>query len=280
MKLGVAMPFCESKTSTVVPQPSLRQIDVKNFKLLTPFVYRDPTDGNRPYFVHSQARNASTTDLASVPSLLWGLIAPYGHQTLPALLHDQLCDVAAAMKKRSGNKRALVIRTNANRLFLVSLAEQQVPWTRRWMMWAAVELAGLASYAKRRFFAVLALTLSGLYCSLGWPMGHFFDLAWWDFTGWYRLLALVPAALGLAKPAWFAIAAIGSYALLPVAVVLIVVGLATGLIWLIPSGFWWSLKKVLPRVEAGPIPIFGPTALLVRSDPTERLTGVRLSPPG
>jgi hypothetical protein len=74
------------------------------FKVLTDFGYTiQPADSIRrapnvappwwdlksiDYFV----AKGIDTDLASVPPFLWGVIASYGHHTLPAILHDVLCD--------------------------------------------------------------------------------------------------------------------------------------------------------------------------------------------
>ncbi len=56
------------------------------------------------------------TDLATVPNLLWGLMASYGKQTLPALLHDMLCDEASDTKKEGDRQRAYQDRRFADNL--------------------------------------------------------------------------------------------------------------------------------------------------------------------
>ena len=42
------------------------------------------------------------TDLASVPAIMWGIVASYGDHTMPALLHDTLCTKAERATPGSG----------------------------------------------------------------------------------------------------------------------------------------------------------------------------------
>jgi|GEM_PF-5640979 len=85
---------------------------------------------------------AFRTDLASVPPPLWGVIASYGRQTLPAILHDSLTQ--AAGKLQSGPlKRAA--RRRADDIFLHTLMEGGVSGRKSWAMWAAVRMFGSAS---------------------------------------------------------------------------------------------------------------------------------------
>lgn len=67
------MPFRVSESDATAPLPVLRVYATKTFQLREPFVYRDPvTNTDTAVPAH---QNTDTTDLASVPSLLWGFIA-------------------------------------------------------------------------------------------------------------------------------------------------------------------------------------------------------------
>jgi hypothetical protein len=72
------------------------------------------------------------TDLASVPRPLLWLVGRYGIHTPAALIHDRLIE---AEELPSGLNERLV-----DRYFRFMLKDLGVPFTRCWMMWAAVAL--------------------------------------------------------------------------------------------------------------------------------------------
>ncbi|NQX26764.1 DUF1353 domain-containing protein [Microbacteriaceae bacterium VKM Ac-2854] len=102
------------------------------FVLTSGFVYLDPFSGER---VEVPA-NPEPGDLASVPSFLWGLLAPFGRQTAPALMHDHLRRRLAAAPP---TRRAALAR-QADRLFRSALLDSGVSIPRAWLMWAGVSL--------------------------------------------------------------------------------------------------------------------------------------------
>ncbi|MFV0527018.1 MAG: DUF1353 domain-containing protein [Acidimicrobiales bacterium] len=97
----------------------------KRWRLVEPFLYR----GKRDLF---SVPRGFTTDFASVPRVVVWLLPRYGRWTQAAILHDYLWALA-----REGQ----VSRVDADGLFYRALRELQVPFLRRWMMWAAVRLA-------------------------------------------------------------------------------------------------------------------------------------------
>jgi len=125
------MPFTNSDESDF-PVPVLAQIGRKTFEIREVFKYRRRNAD--PWTVVPSAPKYATTDLASVPGFLLWLVPRYGAHTLAALLHDQL------VKDPPGGQRSA-----ADDIFRDALAELQVPWLRRWIMWAAVALGTLAS---------------------------------------------------------------------------------------------------------------------------------------
>jgi hypothetical protein len=106
--------------------------DAGLFVLTCGFVYLDPCSGERI----SVPADPVPGDLASVPSFLWGLIAPFGRQTAPALMHDRLRRQAAAAPP---SDRAAMSR-RADRLFRSGLLDSGVSVPRAWLMWAGVSL--------------------------------------------------------------------------------------------------------------------------------------------
>jgi hypothetical protein len=110
------------------PVPVLAQVDRKQFEICVPFKYRQDDDAE--WIIVPKNEDFLSTDLASVPGVLLWLVPRYGVHTLAALLHDQLVDDPET-----------VDRNGADRIFRNALGELEVPWIRRWMMWAAVSLA-------------------------------------------------------------------------------------------------------------------------------------------
>lgn len=246
-----------STSDASLPEPTLKVVDIKSFQLLTGFDYVDPVSGTT-YHVPPQLAG-QTTDLASVPSLLWGLVAPYGHQLLPALLHDHRCDLADVAKKASGRTAAPPIRTEGDLLFRRGLQDRGVPWSRRWLMWAAVSLDGYFAYD----IAALALTVLALVAGF---ISLVAGIGW--LHGWTQVAVLIaPGLVGFTERRHLAVAALGTYGL-PLALVAGVGTAVAGLvIWLVPSGLSWLFQSLLGAVtfgvvpKPGPPPIFGPTAL-------------------
>ena len=163
---------------------------------------RGPEDGN-------------STDLASVPGFLWGVVASYGLHTLPAIVHDALCVWAA---NRPTAREKLTARAEADRIFLCAMKETAVPWAKRWVMWAAVRLGGLWTHSKSRLFALIIVLALGLWMWLSllneWEMsvglnvsiGLLVPLVVAAFSEWARVgLILVGALLpiGIASAAAF-----------------------------------------------------------------------------
>src|SRR5918999_2146745 len=105
----------------------LAQIGRNTFALRKGFTY---TFGDESFVVHPAPPDADEpgekgiTDLASVPWILWWLVASYGRHTRAALVHDQLVDE--------------IERHKADRIFRGALEELGIHWVRRWFVWAAV----------------------------------------------------------------------------------------------------------------------------------------------
>ncbi|MBD7996998.1 DUF1353 domain-containing protein [Oerskovia gallyi] len=145
----------------------LRQLPVSGrwkvwFEVLTPFGYtsRPADEQSRTGPVWRRASIEQTvpaglvTDLASVPMPLWGVIASYGRQTLPAILHDATSRALADSDVPPSGRRAA--RRDADRLFRETLRETGTGPVRRWLMWAAVRIFGSLPVAVVFLLAVVA----------------------------------------------------------------------------------------------------------------------------
>ncbi|MGR2752886.1 DUF1353 domain-containing protein [Agromyces arachidis] len=160
------------------------------FELRAPIVYVDDETGRR-YRAPAAGEAplpAGITDLASVPTPLWGFIASYGRQSAPAVLHDAQSLAAAALGDRG---RALVQRRDDDLVFRRALIEQGVPRLRAWLMWAWVSADRERTYAGAAGWlllgqvglGVLAVAASVVLAVLAGP--------------WWLALALAPAAAAL-----------------------------------------------------------------------------------
>jgi hypothetical protein len=195
------------------PDPELRQVDEDTFVILRSFCYRapraDPDEGTvylvpgedfepPPAHRSSEPRlvvpsdTSGRTDLASVPSLFWWLIASYGNHTRASLLHD-------ALYVDEGPPP--VPRRTADRLFLTALREpgpQKGGAFRHWLMWAAVSAFG----------------------TMRWHLGVLFALqlvAVWALTIWAVVWAWGDGVGGIGWNAWeIALAFLASLAFLVV----------------------------------------------------------------
>lgn len=127
---GDAMPFTDTDGSS----PSHLQLEpagLHDFYVVRGFKYRAPGAHGAEYVV--QGNYQEKTDLASVPFLLQWFVRST-ECIHPAVLHDHLW-----------RKRPDVPLEESNRVFRVAMHEQlPIPFLRRWVMWAAVSLAGLA----------------------------------------------------------------------------------------------------------------------------------------
>ena len=141
------------------------------------------------------------TDLASVPWAIWWLVAPFGRQTAPALVHDVLI----------GRRTPVARRRKADALFLDALGDTGMGWVRRRLMFAGVALGGTLPRIFGPFalllFAHLAAILVALACGRWWLL-LWLVIAWacWTvvpFSSWrdrFTTLLLVLLAAPVIVP--------------------------------------------------------------------------------
>jgi len=75
-------------------------------------------------------------DLASIPRLLWWLVAPFELSLAAPLLHDYLYRVQVRSRRES------------DRLFRLVMRCEKVGWLRRWVAWLAVRVFGWFAWRK------------------------------------------------------------------------------------------------------------------------------------
>lgn len=161
-----------------------RPADGYRFELRAPVVYLDPVSGRRyraPAIGDAFAPHGAT-DLASVPTPLWGFIASYGRQSAPAVLHDEQSILAAELGDR---RAALEVRRVDDRVFRTALREQGVPRLRALLMWAWVSADRERTYGGAAGWLFLAQVGLGVVA----------------------IVASVVLAVAFAQPWWVALAA-------------------------------------------------------------------------
>lgn len=255
------MPFLKPNGESG-PEIQLRQVGPNSFQVMTPFKYQDPIDGGfHDVPAHDATKPSDSTDLASVPWILWWFIASYGHQTRPALLHDHLVRPGA------------FDRHKADRIFRTALCESGVGFWRRWTMWAAVSvLTVMKKHTFRFVLLVVQLTLGLVLLSWAVLTGAGFlpatiDLSWLPWIGASWVISEIPAPWLVWLPVplvlasiwgkWFPLPAIGTYAgfvLLPATLAVV---LTISLLSIFRTA-WWILNG--GQLPDGGGPFIKPTA--------------------
>jgi hypothetical protein len=127
----------------------VRQDGATDWVTLRPLVYR----GKFEVFEVDEGVRA---DFASVPRPFVWFLPRYGRYTKAAILHDYLCKEKVAT--------GLLSRADADGIFRQAMRTLDVPFLRRWIMWAAVRVGALSSAAGRtgwlsRSWAVLPVAI-------------------------------------------------------------------------------------------------------------------------
>jgi len=243
------MPFIDSHGAPLDGVELLyRPASVRLFQLEQGFAWIDPRSGSRTDIpAHDLSRPATdrnnSTDLASVPPFLWGLVSSYGHQTLPAILHDALSDRA----DQAPPAQQLAVRRAADDAFRVALGESGVAPLRVAAMWAVVSIqryvrfrpplgALLVAQVVLGTLAVIAAVVLG---ALGHPL--------------LLLIGLAPALLGLLWGRTAAVPITGSYLGALYSPLIVSAALASAIEYLI------DLVAFLLGGARGPVPRPGPT---------------------
>ncbi len=164
------------------PWVTLHQVDRSSFRLVGSLTY---TDGEGSTVVPDPARPGErcwTTDLASVPFVVWGQLAPFGRQTRAAIVHDYAC--RRTHEDFTRGAAALRYRERADRQFLHGLLDDDVPRLRALLMWAGVSIGRIVSHAHPALALLLVVQLIVgavilLWAALGDGWTYSFD---WVFT--------------------------------------------------------------------------------------------------
>lgn len=170
------MPFVDSdRTVLLTVELGQAPLAAPTFQLRRRFGYYEPTpDGSTPeedeitwadaHVPSDHPDPGNRTDLASVPPIFWGLIASYGRQTAPAVMHDSECWKVreAARTGQITPVEALRRRERIDRRFRLGLRELSVPPFMAWLMWTFVSLERYQKHSVGRFVAMLALGAVGL----------------------------------------------------------------------------------------------------------------------
>jgi len=214
----------------------LVQIDRKQFLVEHPFRFTDEStlEMLRQRLVRNgkpqdQAKDAvedartfsptaeNPTDLASIPRYLRWFESSYGAHTLAAIIHDDLIE-------KVPNGGPLEDDTLSDRFFREMLKSAEVPWLKRWIMWAAVALRTRWAVGGIRRLSVLlwvVLSAAGI-TSFVWAVGStIFDwddpIDRWGLVGIAVVLPFVAALLWGKQFGASLVAAVAALWILPAA---------------------------------------------------------------
>lgn len=253
------MPFTTTADpSSPRPQPTLKIVGSTTFQLTSGFYYHR-TGAAAPIHIPPNAAG-TTTDLASVPQLLWGFLASYGRQTLPAIMHDHLCDEAERLKPPAD----YAARRAADDLFRQALRDEGVDGARAATFWAGVVFGRYLHYRRAWFYWLFLL--AGLCSAAAYAALAMLVLA--GLHGWPASAALLVGAL-LVASAWrrdrvWQVLLIGTYVGVPVLLILAVDLIIEGWTRFVPWLVLFLASKVQLAAAPGPPPPWGPTRFRLR----------------
>ena len=182
------MGFQQSRRDSSRPDRiQLKVIDDKHFQLINGFTYVAENEDVVDVPPHDPKDLKDTTDLASVPSLLWGLLPSYGRQLRAALMHDHLCNLVNRYPANQ-RKEAAKARRRADELFREAMRnpvigtdwapQSRVPWFRSWLFWAGVSFGRVWKFHKLGGLLLTAHVLLGIVAL--YVFGWILPVRWLD----------------------------------------------------------------------------------------------------
>ncbi|MFZ2172634.1 MAG: DUF1353 domain-containing protein [Rhodococcus sp. (in: high G+C Gram-positive bacteria)] len=230
------------------PRPEFRVLDHTHFQLTSRFVY---VHGDTVVAVPQcpAERCVLRTDFASVPAPLQGLLAPYGRQLLPAIMHDDLCTQALAQ-----GPAGMSLRRRADDFFRLALLDEGIGPFRSRVFWVGAEVGRFWSFTRYARFLLIAQHVLGMVC---WVVG----VPWASATAHYLPaigLLVLPVLLSMLWRRDFPVALLGCF-LLPVIAPTYLLTLATGAVLWVPDGLAWLFGR---RWTRRPPPLGPPTTVL------------------
>lgn len=115
------------------------RLDPPNYRVMRQFAYVDKL--GHTYVVPKDVAS-NKTDFASIPFFLTWLVPKDGAHTPAAVLHDALIGGQKDVHYETSAPETIPDR-HADYLFREAMKVSDVPWLRRWIMWAAVSLRTL-----------------------------------------------------------------------------------------------------------------------------------------
>lgn len=201
--------------------------------------------------------DGQSTDLASIPTVLWSLLAPYGRQLRPALLHDYECYLARLAPLREEGE---LIRRAADARFRESLRSEGVEPVRAAVFWAGVSAARMAAFHLPRL-VMLVLSVFGAWGVLLHAWFHHHHC--WPTWSVVALVSFAVLAAISARREFALLVVIGWFVFLPL-LALTVVSFLTSRIAVLPDLVWWVVSGLRRWIATGSwpeqeVPSPGPT---------------------
>lgn len=271
------MPFVRSATDDTFPFVQLRTVTTRRFQLIEGFGWVDGTGTFTSIPAHPPLdlpygdpayNDDNSTDLATVPPMLWGLLASYGAQLYPALLHDAQC-VRAFAAYDNGNDfdAGWRARSAADWQFGETLRDRGVRDIRRTLFVAGVTVGRYMTYRRTAYQFELGLAIAGSMLlallnahlagsTLGWLNSMLPGRTDWSVEAgawWLWAIGAVAMIVGtVLRPAdWrVPLCVLLSGALLPP--VMVVTWTVSVLLWLPDWVIWVTTGRQGPRPRPAP----------------------------
>ena len=246
------MPFYQDAAATEpLAAIHLVQRTKRCFQLAQPIYYQaDPASAVVRIAAHdlSAGLKNNSTDLASVPTWMWGLIASYGRQTAPALLHDLRMATCAELPPEEALRRRRIYDEEFRR----ALLDTGVAALRARLMWAGVSVQAYLEHSRGRGLLLAA--------SVGVAALALIAAIWLAATGAGQLplagAVLLTAVLCLAWTRDWPVVAVMVPAFALFSPVLAAAAAGSLLLWLCEAG-WWAVTKPFTK-HPNPPPVVGP----------------------
>jgi len=102
-------------------------------------------------------KDGFVTDLASIPSIFWTILPPFGTYTDPAIVHDWLYNHKGILNTTQGEYPPLtLIKSECDNIFLEGMIDTNTSIWKRDILYTGVKFGGYIAWHKKRPVVMIA----------------------------------------------------------------------------------------------------------------------------